>query len=68
MRDELRQLCERGQKAGLTVKEIAERLDVHETTFFRWLRGKGKISLLHFRQLEEIVIEAEQAKAEEAAQ
>jgi transcriptional regulator with XRE-family HTH domain len=63
MREELQQLYERARKAGLTVKDLAERLGMAESTVFRWLAGKNKISLQHFRRLEEIVIEAEQSQA-----
>jgi transcriptional regulator with XRE-family HTH domain len=63
MREELQQLYERGRKAGLTGKDIAERLGTAESTVFRWLAGKNKISMQHFRSFEEIVTEAEQAQA-----
>jgi transcriptional regulator with XRE-family HTH domain len=63
MREELQQLYERARKAGLTVKDLAERLGTAESTVFRWLAGKNKISLQHFRRFEEIVIETEQRQA-----
>jgi transcriptional regulator with XRE-family HTH domain len=60
--EELHQLYERGRKAGLTGKELAERLGTAESTFFRWLSGKNKIRMQNFRRLEEIVSEAEQGQ------
>jgi transcriptional regulator with XRE-family HTH domain len=60
--EELHQLYERGRKAGLTGKELAERLGTAESTFFRWVSGKNKIRLHNFRRLEEIVSEAEQGQ------
>jgi transcriptional regulator with XRE-family HTH domain len=63
MQEELQQLYKRARRAGLTVKNLAWRLGMAESTVFRWLAGRNKISLQHFRRLEEIVIDTEQRQA-----
>jgi plasmid maintenance system antidote protein VapI len=67
MKEELQRLRERMRKADVSVKHAAELIGVYESTIHRWFAGSSKISLQYFRELQGIVIKAEEARAERAA-